>query len=97
MLTTVLTLFNYSNLFGGQYGQYNENVSLQYDSGTTSNMEYDQNFGPAQQSVNVFSSNQLDETAVPTLSIGRGRTTRSSRGRSNLLFYCSFTLFFNVM
>lgn len=88
---------NCSNLFGGQYGQYNENVSLQYDSGNTSNMEYDQNFGPAQQNVNVFSSNQLEEPAVPTLSIGRGRTTRSSRGRSNLIIVFSFTIFFNVV
>nr|CAH0108959.1 unnamed protein product [Daphnia galeata] len=70
-----------SNLFGGQYGQYNESVSLHYDSATASNMEYDQNFGQVQHSMNVFSSNELEEIPVPTLSSGRGRTTRSSRGR----------------
>ena len=57
-------------------------MSLHYDSGTASNMDYDQNFGQVQQSMNSFSLNQLEETTVPTLSIGRGRTTRSSRGRS---------------
>lgn len=58
-------------------------------------MEYDQNFGPAQQNMNVFSSNQLEEPAVPTLSIGRGRTTRSSRGRSNIIvsFYFFYLIF----
>ena len=45
-------------------------------------MEYDQNFGQVQHRMNVFSSNELEEIPVPTLSSGRGRTTRSSRGRS---------------
>ncbi len=69
-------------MYGGQYGQFNETVSLHYDSGpSNSNMDYEQSFGAVQQNL-TFNANLVEET---TISGGRGgRTTRSSRGRGEI-------------
>lgn len=79
-------LFKCSSTFGGQYGQYNDNVSMHYDSGPNSNLDYDQNIGQVQQNMNAFHPSHLEEATTSSLPGGRGRMTRSSRGRSECNF-----------
>lgn len=68
-----------SNFLDEQNGQHKD-VSPYSETG--SDMECDQSFGPVQESMNAIRSLQLDEITVQNSSFGRGRTTRSSRGRS---------------
>lgn len=82
MLSEILISLKCNNSFSEKC----ENVHAHYDFDTPSKMEHDKNSVPVQQNLNVLSSNQAENTTVPTLSVGHGQTPESTRGQSINLF-----------
>ncbi len=83
MLSEILTSLKCNNSFSEKC----ENVYPHYGFDTPSKMEHDKNSVPVQHNLNVLSSNQAENTTVPTLSVGNGLTLQSACGQSINLFW----------
>lgn len=59
---------------------------MHYDSGPNSNLDCEQNNGQMQQNMSVFHSSHTEDAATAIIPGGRGRMTRSSRGRSEYYY-----------